>query len=196
MPLNPLNPKHCSVKKLSSVKTLNGGRSCVHVYLKYLIPLFLKTIWRPNMKLHDFSRCPLSFPNSRQQRCFHPLTWHVKITCQSALPFYQTCLFMAAVLTTATRCYISTACLKLHPKIWNPDVSSLSACALRNRRDRCSLVPPFDLIALLSLTPYSIIIIIIIIVIIFIITHQQKVTEFEEWICNFFFSSVLSMKDQ
>lgn len=35
-------------------------------------------------------------------------------------------------------------------------------------------------IAILFLTPYSIIIIIINIIIIFIITHQQKVTEFEE----------------
>jgi len=42
-------------------------------------------------------------------------------------------------------------------------------------------------IAILFLTPYSIIIIIINIIIIFIITHQQKVTEFEEWICKLFF---------
>lgn len=88
-------------------------------------------------------------------------------------------VFIAAVLTTAITAR----------RFDTPDISLLSAYALHNRRDYHSVVPPFSFIAILSLTPYSIIIIIII----FIITHQQKVTKFEEWICNVLFSLLSSV---
>lgn len=98
--------------------------------------------------------------------------------------FCQTCLW----LLFWPQMYVA----KSQQHVWNriqrfetPDISSLSACTLLKQEG--SLLPPstFYLIAILFLTPYSIIIIIVIII--FIITHQQKVTKFDEWICNIFF---------
>lgn len=87
---------------------------------------------------------------------------------------------MAAVASTDRSCVFETSPRDLKA----PTPHSCVHVHYITQQEGSSLpFPTFYLPAILFLTPYS-----IIIVIIFIITHQQEVTEFEKWICNFFFS--------
>ncbi len=77
----------------------NVARSCIRSN-----PLFLKSIWKLDVKLHDFSRCPLSFPNLKRSSfegkvlSSSDLEVHVeKWKCIHILPNMS---FTAAVRTT------------------------------------------------------------------------------------------------
>lgn len=92
-------------------------------------------------------------------------------------------IFLAAALVTTRLCSkVTMAHFELHPDL-NP-WHLIASCVYTTQHKGLSLpCADFYFTAILFLTPYSINVVIII----FIITHQQKVTEFEEWICKCFF---------
>lgn len=153
-----------------------------------LIVCWCEHVWE-NTTVHCTGRNVLGvWKSDLQSKCHHCNTISVIYSfVQSLFPFWKFCakmeIYFVIFVCLWLFFFLLNNILDLYPWMWNPGISLLSTWTLLQEINyHYYLVPPsLLLIAVLFLTPYSINIIVT-----FIITHQQKVTKSEEWICKLF----------